>query len=66
MKLPGFSAEAAVRTRAGETWSARAITGEVAAGVVPARPCCSACDSVCDSDPESPWCNRCYANCLDC
>lgn len=65
MTMPGFNAEAAVRTRAGQTWSTRLVRG-AAAGVVPARPCCSACDNVCDRNPDSPWCDRCYANCLDC
>jgi hypothetical protein len=65
MKLPGFNAEAAVRARTGQSWSAGPVR-DAAAGVVPARPCCSACDSVCDSDPNNPWCDRCYRNCFDC
>jgi hypothetical protein len=65
MKMPGFSAEAALRERSGQLWSATPVRA-TASAVVPARPCCSGCDNVCDHNPESPWCIKCYDNCIDC
>ena len=64
MTMPGFNADLALRSGAGQEWLTRPAA-LAASGVVPARPCCSACDDACDRNPNSTWCRRCTANCSD-
>ena len=77
MRLPGFSAEASLY-RAGEqspTMTSYDINA-LLISVVPAMPCCSACDRACDRcemclDTSNPstcrqicvWCNTCFGHC---
>jgi hypothetical protein len=62
MKMPGFNAEASLQVRGRRSWSGGPIAG-AAVGVVPARPCCSACDDYCQDHPRSPFCRSCRGNC---
>jgi hypothetical protein len=75
MSMPGFTAEASL----GRTMTHSFAAGEgarFAGAVVPARPCCSACDQACDrceacldTKPASQcrlfcsWCTRCSGWC---
>ncbi len=65
MRMPGFSAEAAVQARGRQSWSGGSVASP-AAGVVPAAPCCSACFDYCELYPKSPFCRYCKGFCLPC
>jgi hypothetical protein len=62
MKIPGFSAEAAVQVRGRQPWSGGLVAGSAAA-VIPAAPCCSACFDYCAENPKAPFCRYCKAFC---
>lgn len=62
MKLPGFRAEQSLH-KSGNPYAVTRAVSAPGPGVIPAAPCCSACDWACSADPPLPWCYTCLRYC---